>query len=157
MLFRSLHSYKDIAANPDVKIAVMAGAAEYDHLMAVGASEQQIVTVPDQPSALAALQANRADAITMTSAALQSLFDTIDDPNIERVEDFEIAVVNGKSQQAFGSAAFRPEDDDFREAYNNELEKLKESGELINIYEVFGFTEHEFPGTVTAEEALELW
>ncbi|TYO93907.1 ectoine/hydroxyectoine ABC transporter substrate-binding protein EhuB [Desulfallas thermosapovorans] len=152
-----LHSYKDIAANPEVKIAVMAGAAEFDHLTAVGVSEEQITTVPDQPSALAALQAGRVDAITMTSAALQSLMDTIDDPNIERVEDFTIAVVDGKSQQAFGSAAFRPEDNDFREAYNAELDKLKESGELLEIYQSFGFTEHELPGEVTAEEALEMW
>jgi len=152
-----LHSYKDIAENPDVKIAVMAGAAEFDHLIAVGASEEQITTVPDQPSALAALQANRVDAITMTSAALQSLLDTVNDPKIERVEDFTIAVVNGKSQQAFGSAAFRPEDNDFREAYNSELGKLKESGELLEIYKSFGFTEHELPGDVTAEEALEMW
>lgn len=152
-----LHSYDDIAANSNVKIAVMAGAAEFDHLLAVGVSENQITTVPDQPSALAALQAGRVDAITMTSAALNSLFNTINDSKVERVEDFKIAVVDGKSQQAFGSAAFRPEDNDFREAYNSELDKLKESGELLEIFKTFGFTEHELPGDVTAEEALEMW
>ncbi|MFZ5643622.1 MAG: ectoine/hydroxyectoine ABC transporter substrate-binding protein EhuB [Bacillota bacterium] len=153
----NLHSYKDIAANPKVKIAVMSGAAEYDHLKAVGVSDDQIVSVPDQPSALAALQANRADAITMTSAALTSLFEKVNDPKIERVEDFKISVVDGKSQQAFGSAAFRQVDDDFRDAYNSELAKLKESGELLEIYKSFGFTKDEFPGNVTAEEAIKMW
>ncbi len=153
----NLHSYYDIAENPEVKVAVMAGAAEYDHLLAVGVSEAQIITVPDQPAALAELQAGRADAITMTSAALNSLLATIADPDIERVEDFEIAVVDGKSQQAFGSAAFRHEDTDFVEAYNRELEKLKESGRLLEIFQEFGFTEHELPGDVTAAEALEMW
>ena len=153
----NLHSYYDIADNPEVKIAVMAGAAEFDHLLEVGASEDQIVTVPDQPAALSELQAERVDAITMTSAALQSLFEEIDDPDIERVEDFEIAEVDGKRQQAFGSAAFRDADDDFREAYNSELENLKESGELLEIFRQFGFTEHELPGDVTAEEAVEMW
>lgn len=153
----NLKSYFDIAKNPEVKIAVMAGAAEYDHLLQVGASEDQIVSVPDQPSALAALQADRVDAITMTSAALQSLLTTKQDPNIERVEDFTIAEVDGKRQQAFGSAAFRHEDNDFREAYNQELENLKESGRLLEIFEQFGFTKHELPGNVTAEEAIEMW
>ena len=115
------------------------------------------MSVPDQPSALAALQADRIDAITMTSAALQSLLTTKKDPNIERVEDFIIAEVNGKRQQAFGSAAFRHEDNDFREAYNRELEKLKESGRLLEIFEQFGFTKHELPGDVTAEQAIEMW
>ena len=32
----NLKSYFDIAAKPDVKIAVMSGAAEYDHLLQVG-------------------------------------------------------------------------------------------------------------------------
>lgn len=153
----NLKSYFDIAAKPEVKIAVMSGAAEYDHLLQVGVSEDQIVSVPDQPSALAALQAGRVDAITMTSAALQSLLTTIKDPNIERVEDFIIAEVNGKRQQDFGSAAFRHEDNDFREAYNRELEKLKKSGRLLEIFEQFGFTKHELPGDVTAEQAIEMW
>jgi hypothetical protein len=78
-------------------------------------------------------------------------------PSIERVEDFEIAVVDGKSQQAFGSAAFRHEDTYLIEAYNRELDKLKESGRLLEIFQEFGFTEHELPGNVTAAEALEMW
>lgn len=153
----NLQGYKDIAANPKVKIAVMAGGAENDHLTAVGVAKDHIVTVPDQPSALAALQAKRVDAITMTSPALKNLLDTVKDPNIERVEKFVIAEVNGKRQQGYGSAAFRQEDDDFREAYNKELENMKKSGELLEILKSFKFTEHEFPGSTTMEEAVKNW
>lgn len=154
---KNLRSYDDIAADSTVKIAVMAGAAENTYLLAVGASEDQIVVVPDQPSALAALQAGRVDAITMTSAALESLITTINDASIERVDDFEISVVDGKSQQAFGSSAFRKEDEDFREAYNRELTNLKNTNEYLAIFERFGFSEHQLPGDATAEYAIANW
>jgi len=132
----------------------MAGAIEYDYAVAVGVAKDQIVTVPDQPSALSALQAGRVDAITMTGPALQSMLDAAKDPKIERVMDFTQPVIDGKAVQGYGAAAFRQEDDDFREAYNTELENLKKSGELLEILKQFGFTEQEYPGDTTAEQAL---
>lgn len=153
-----LHSYEDIAADPEVKVATMAGGQEYDWLLAAGVSENQIVTVSDQPSVISALQAGRVDAGTMTGPALQALLDSADDPGIERVDDFEISVIDGKKQAGYGSAAFRPGDDEFREAYNAELKKLKESGRVSEIHEEFGFTESEFAGPeVTVEDALSVW
>lgn len=150
----NLHSYEDIAANSKVKIGIMAGAIEYDQAIAVGIKKEQITTVPDQPSALAALQAGRVDAITMTGPALQSMIDAAKDSKIERVMDFKQPVIDGKPAQGYGAAAFRQEDDDFREAYNLELENLKKSGELLKILKQFGFTEQEYPGDITAEQAL---
>lgn len=136
----------------------MAGGQEYDWLLAAGVSENQIVTVSDQPSVISALQAGRVDAGTMTGPALQALLDSADDPGIERVDDFEISVIDGKKQAGYGSAAFRPGDDEFREAYNAELKKLKESGRVSEIHEEFGFTESEFAGPeVTVEDALSVW
>jgi len=148
-----LKSYESIAANSKAKIAIMAGAIEYDRAIGVGVSKDQIVTVPDQPSALAALQAGRVDAITMTGPSLQAMLDAAKDASIERVNDFTQPIINGKSVQGYGAAAFRKEDSDFREAYNKELENLKKSGELLKILQKFGFSESEVPGQVTAEQA----
>lgn len=153
----NLNSYWDIADNPDVTIAVMAGGLEYDHLIEVGVSEDQIVTVSDQPSTIDALLAGRVDAATMTSMAARTYVEMSGDPSIELVEDFEIAVVDGAPQAGFGSSAFRLEDTDFVEAYNQELENLKASGELLAIQQQFGFTEAEFPGDSTVEDALASW
>jgi polar amino acid transport system substrate-binding protein len=149
---KDIHSYEDVKENPDVKIAVMGGAIEVDYLTKVGVSVDQIVTVPDQPSAIAALQADRVDVITMTGPSLQAILESAKDPNIERVMDFEQPVIDGKSVRGYGAAVFRQGDDDFREAYNAELQKLKESGELLEILSQFGFTEQELPGDKTAEE-----
>jgi len=150
-----LHSYEDIKNNSEAKVAVMVGAIEVDYLKGVGVADKQIVTVPDQPSAISALQSGRVDAITMTGPSLQAVLDSAQDSDIERVMDFEQPVIDGASVRGYGGAVFRQDDDEFREAFNAELQKLQESGELLEILMSFGFTEQELPGDMTAEELLQ--
>ncbi len=145
-----LNSYQAIAENKDAKIAVMAGAVEIGYLTASGVAESQMVIVPDQDAAISALQSGRADAMTMTGPALQSRLTEAADSSIERVMDFEQPVVDGKSVRGYGATAFRMEDTSFRDAFNAELAKMKESGELLEILQSFGFTEQELPGDMTA-------
>ena len=150
-----LNSYKAIADKKEAKVAVMAGAVEIGYLEASGVAESQMVIVPDQVAAVSALQSGRADAITMTGPALQSRLTEAADPDIERVMDFEQPVVDGKSVRGYGATAFRMEDTSFRDAFNAELAKMKESGELLEILQPFGFTEQELPGDVTAQQLCE--
>ncbi|BFT69442.1 ectoine/hydroxyectoine ABC transporter substrate-binding protein EhuB [Paenibacillus sp. P36] len=147
-----LHSYQDIAANKDAKVAVMVGAIENDYLAKAGIAKGQIVTVPDQPSAISALQAGRVDAVTMTGPSLQAMLDSAKDSKIERVMDFTQPELDGKSVRGYGAAAFRKEDSALREAFNQELDKLKKSGQLLEILKPFGFTEQELPGDMTANQ-----
>lgn len=148
----NLHSYKDIAANKDVKVAVMVGAIENEYLVKSGVAKDQIVTVPDQPSAISALQAGRVQTVTMTGPSLQASLASAKDSKIERVMDFKQPEIDGKSIRGYGAAAFRMEDTAFREAFNAELDKLKKSGQLLEILKPFGFTDQELPGDMTAEQ-----
>jgi polar amino acid transport system substrate-binding protein len=148
----NLHSYKDITSNPKAKIAVMVGAIEQQYLIKSGVLSEQIVTVPDQPSAISVLEAGRVDAITMTGPSMQAVLESAKSENVERVMDFEQPTIDGKSIRGYGAAAFRKDDNEFREAYNAELEKLKKSGELLTILQKFGFTEQELPDDMTAEQ-----
>ncbi|GEC89234.1 ectoine/hydroxyectoine ABC transporter substrate-binding protein EhuB [Brevibacillus brevis] len=150
-----LKSYKDIAAKPQAKVAVMSGGIETEYLEKSGVKKEQMVLVPDQPSAIAALQAGRADAITMTGPSLQAMLESAKDDQLERVMDFVQPEIEGKSVRGYGAAAFRKEDEAFVKAYNEELQKLKESGELLEILKPFGFTEQELPGDMTANELLQ--
>lgn len=147
-----LKSYKDIADNSEAKVAVMTGAVEIGYLKKSGVPEDRIVQVPDQASAISALQAGRVMAITMTGPALQAMLDSASDGNLERVSEFEQPMIDGKSVKGYGATAFRQADTEFQQAYNAELKKMKESGELLKILQQFGFTEQEMPGSVTAEE-----
>lgn len=148
----NIKSYEDIAGKKDVKIAVMVGAIENEYLTKVGVPQAQIVTVPDQPSAISALQARRVHAVTMTGPSLQAMLVSAKDNKIERVMDFKQPEIDGKSVRGYGAAAFRIADSDFREAFNKELDKLKKSGQLLEILKPFGFTEQELPGDMTAEQ-----
>ncbi|NMA69748.1 MAG: ectoine/hydroxyectoine ABC transporter substrate-binding protein EhuB [Desulfitobacterium sp.] len=147
-----LYSYEDIANSPTARVAIPAGVIEYDYLIAAGVPKDRILTVPDIPAAISAIQSGRADVYCGTSPTVNAALKTANDPNLEWVEDFKQPMIDGESVRGYGATAFRHEDVDFREAFNVELEKLKESGELLRILESFGFTEQDLPGDITAEE-----
>jgi polar amino acid transport system substrate-binding protein len=147
-----LHSYEDIAANPDVTVGTGAGYLEINMMQAVGVSEDQIVTYPDDPSGMAGLQAGQIDAWTGTRPTLIKLMAVTGDPNFELADPFEQPVIDGEPAINYGAAGFRYEDEDFRNAFNQELQKLKESGELLDIIGQFeGFDEGALPGDTHAE------
>lgn len=148
---KDLHSYKDIAEK-GAKVAVMRGAIEDTYLQKSGVPDGNIMRVDDQPSALAALQSGRVDAMTMTGPSLRSLLQRQHDPNIELVTDFEQPVIDGKSVVGYGAAVFRKSDVQLREAYNAQLKQLKDSGQLLQILQKFGFTKENIPGDETAEQ-----
>lgn len=148
----NLHSYEDIVNNPEVKVALMNGAIEIDYLKAAGIQEGQMEIVQDIPSNIAALESGRVDAITMTGPTLESALATANAKNIDRVEDFTQPTVDGESIRGYGAAAFNPEDDELKNAYNEALQKLKDSGRLLEIISEFGFTEADLPGDMTTEQ-----
>ena len=148
----SLTSYEDIAANPDVRVGTGIGWLEFDYMVAVGVDESQIVTFPDGPSGVAGLQSGRIDAFTGTGPTMTELVRVANDSNIELVADFQDPVVDGEAIRSYGAAAFHRDDADFRDAFNEELHALRESGELLEIISEFGFTEAELPGDMTAAE-----
>jgi len=149
---KNLRSYEDIANNPDVTVAVMQGAIEKQYLKQVGVKEQQIKSVQDQPAALAMLKTGRVDAITMTGPSLREVLKAEGDDGVETVEDFRQPVIDGESIVGYGATAFRKDDRDLLEAYNRELQRMKESGKLLEILQRFNFSEENLPGEKTAEE-----
>jgi len=148
-----LNSYEDIAANPDLKVGTGAGYLEIDMMKAVGVSEDQIVTFPDDPSGMAGLQAGQINAWTGTRPTLLKLMAVTGDPNYELADPFEQPVIDGEPAINYGAAGFRFEDEDFRQAFNQELQKLKVSGELLDLIGQFeGFDEGALPEDTHAED-----
>ncbi|MFQ5613718.1 MAG: ectoine/hydroxyectoine ABC transporter substrate-binding protein EhuB [Anaerolineae bacterium] len=148
-----LHSYEDIAANPDVRVGTGAGYLEIDMMKAVGVSEDQITTFPDDPAGMAGLQAGQIDVWTGTRPTLMKLLQVTGDPNYEIADPFTNPVIDGQTVANFGAAAFRFEDEDFRQAFNQELQKLKDEGQLIELIGQFeGFDEGALPGDTHAED-----
>jgi polar amino acid transport system substrate-binding protein len=140
-----IHSFEDMAANSEVRVGVLTGAYEHDYALEAGVPEDRIVIYPDGPSGIAGLQSDRIDVLVMNAVGMQDLLDTTNDPQLERGLPFEDPIVDGKSVRGCGGVAFRKEDKDLRDAFNVELAKLKESGELLTVIEQFGFTKGELP------------
>lgn len=149
---KNLHSYEDIAANPDVKVSIMAGANQFDFLKALGVKEDQIMTADSISSNISAVASGRVDATVMTEATLNEAVASADPSKVEKAELFTQPVIDGESVMSYGAAAFRKGDDELREAYNEGLQKLKESGKLLEILEEFGFSEDNLPDDVTTED-----
>lgn len=152
---KKLHSYADVAKNPDAVFGTEQGAAELDYARIAGIPPSRIVTFPDNISAMKGLQAGRVDAIGLPPMIIEDLLKKLGDPNLERARPFtDPLTAEGKPAKGYVAAAFRKEDADFRKAYNAALEKLHASGRLLKIVQPFGFTEQEIvPSGLTAEQA----
>jgi polar amino acid transport system substrate-binding protein len=149
----NLHSYEDIAANPQVRVGTGAGYFEVDYLKGSNVAESQIVLFPDNPSGIAGLKANQIDTFTATSVGLSTLLKTSGDTEFEMALPFTDPVINGKPVTGYSGTAFRKEDADLQAAFNTELKKLADSGKLLEILTKYGFTSQNLPGVVTAEQA----
>ncbi len=148
-----LHSYADIASNSDVRVGTGEGYYEAEYLAATGVTEDQIVLFPDNTAGIAGVLAGQIDAFTATDQALSTILAT--DPNdaVEMAIPYDNPLIDGERVVSYAGAAFRLEDSDLQEAFNAELEKMKESGELLEILEKYNFSALNLPGEVTSVDA----
>ena len=150
-----LHSYEDIADNPDVVVSVMSGATENDFLKSEGVDPDQIQSAPDIPATFSAVESDRADATTGTEMTIKMALESADTEDLEFVEDFEQPDIEGVP--SYGAVAFHPEHQELLDAFNEKLQELKDDGTVAEILEDNGFSgEMNFPeDDVTAEMVCE--
>lgn len=147
----NLHSYKDIADNPDVTVAIMSGATEIEFVQIEGVDPNQIQNAPDIPATFSAVESGRAQATTGTEMTIKMALESLDSDKLEFVEDFEQPNIEGVP--SYGAAAFRLDDNELREAYNEKLAELKESdlyGELLEA-NYFSATSNAVESDITTE------
>lgn len=146
----SLDSYEDVKTNGDLKLGVMAGAVEFGYAKEYGIALDQIVTLPDYPSGVAALKAGRIDALAGTVLTMAELGKK--DEAVELAQPFEDLVIDGKKVNGYGGFGFRPGDERLRDAFNEQLAGFIGSEEHLAMVEPYGFGSHTLPGDVTAEQ-----
>lgn len=134
----NLHSYKDIADNPDIKVAVMAGATENGFLIQEGVSEDQIMSVPDIPASFSAVESGRAHVTTATEMTIKEALQSANSDKLELVEEFEQPDIEGIP--SYGAPAFRKDNEALKDAYNEALAKLKTDGTIAELAGNYGFT-----------------
>lgn len=140
---KRIDGYEAIAANPEIKVGVLAGAVYRQAMISAGVKEAQITIFPDQPSALAAIRTGRVDAFVNTGLGNQSLLDAASDPSFARATPFKQPEANGRLQVGYGALGFRAEDKDFYDAFNKELAAFVGTPEHLKLVRPFGLTEEE--------------
>lgn len=131
-------------AKAGVKVGVMTGAVEAGYAEKSGVKKGDIKTFADQPSAFEGLKAGRIDCIWLTRISLADLLSKHENEGFEVTEPF-VPVIDGKEQFGAGAFAFRKADTDLLNAWNGELDKLKQQSKLLPILQPFGFTQAEMP------------
>ncbi|GGA84641.1 ectoine/hydroxyectoine ABC transporter substrate-binding protein EhuB [Ornithinibacillus halotolerans] len=149
---QNLESYEDIANNPDVVVAVMQGATENGFLKEAGVDPDQILSVPDIPASIAAVESGRADATTATEFTIKDAMNSANSDKLEFVETFQQPDVEGVP--SYGAAAFNQNDTELLEAYNEVLAELKADGTVAKLLEENGFSEqmNMVPDEITTEK-----
>lgn len=142
---KNLHSYEDIAKNPNARLAVESGAVEGGYAKDVGVKESQLVEVPDPPSGLAAVETGRADGFSLTSVSIQQLVMKSGSTKVEVADPFHQPIINGKKLVNYGGFAFRKSDTALISAVNEHLASFIGSSAHLKLVKPFGFTQVNVP------------
>ncbi|WP_406289052.1 ectoine/hydroxyectoine ABC transporter substrate-binding protein EhuB [Embleya sp. NBC_00896] len=142
---RKLATMADVAAAPDLRLGVLLGAVELEVATKSGVADSRITRFADQPSAFDGMIGGRVDAVALTSISLRWGLKQRSHANLEVTAPYR-PVIDGKEfTSAAGGFAVTPDQTDFVAAFNRELHKLRDSGELLRIQRPFGFSETDVP------------
>lgn len=135
--------YSSIADNPDLTLAVASGTVEVDYAEVAGIPDEQLKSFSGIDQMYSALLAGEVDAVTGTEATINGHVAGNED-KIAAVEPFYPEAAEGFDDPVLpcGGYGFRLEDQSFRDAFNDQLNKFREDGtttEIITQYE--GFTD----------------
>lgn len=149
-----LHSVADLAAHPEAIVGTQTGSAQVEELQEGGVPGDRTVLFANATEALAGLRAGRVDVIYFPGLELGALLDTAGGQDVERVTPFEQKTdENGDPEYGYAGFGLRQGDDALREQLNQEIARLLESGELLEIISAYGYGEDELPTPgLTAEE-----
>lgn len=147
---KSLNSFDDVAKADDATLGVVVGAIESEYAAKSGVPSERIVVFPDAASALAGVQAGRVDAYAATALTVNDLLGK-NASGVERAQPFTDPVIDGASVRGYGAFAFRKDDTDLLEAFNDVLDDYIGTEEHLAAVAPFGFTENELPGDATAQ------
>jgi polar amino acid transport system substrate-binding protein len=125
----------------DATIAILAGGVEEGYAEIAGVPDDQIELFNDVNAQYDALEAGRVDAVTGTSLTVLTQVEAMD--GFEATESFFPVDENGEEILGCGGFGFRNDDQEFRDAFNDELNRLQDEGELLPIIADFGFAEED--------------
>ncbi|MFG2196209.1 ectoine/hydroxyectoine ABC transporter substrate-binding protein EhuB [Streptomyces sp. NPDC048639] len=146
---KNIQSYADIKKS-GAKLASGTAYAEIDYAVDAGVPRGEIQIYPDQLAGLLAVAQGRADAFAGTSLTVRNVINQTKNQKVEGTKPF-LPKLDGKPAYGAGAFAFRKGETQLRDAFNEELHKMKKNGEVQRVLKPFGFTDTEMT-ELTAEE-----
>lgn len=150
---KNLHSYEQILALSDLKIATLKGSIEESLLLKSGFESNRLVLTPDIESGIVAVTSGISDALALSSSTM-SWMNTHYPQKVEVVTDFIQPKTVLKEKQGYGAFGFQKNDLELQKAWNKELKAFVGSPAHLELYDTFGFAKQELPGTITVEEII---
>jgi polar amino acid transport system substrate-binding protein len=144
---KSIHGYGDIATRDEITMGAGRGSVVAENATQAGVPQDRMLLFPDIESDVAALRAGRIDVAVISSPTVIGLLAGGSAKGLERAMPFVV----GDDQANYAAIAFRKQDDDLRQLYDQQLAKLKADGTVTKIMAKYGFGEPEaVPDTITA-------
>jgi polar amino acid transport system substrate-binding protein len=147
--------YQSVVDNPDIVMAVATGTVEVDYAEDAGVPDGQLQVFADIDSMYDALVAGEVDAVTGTAATVER--QVAARSGIEAVEPFFPTDADGNEVLPCGGYGFRNGDEDFRDAFNDVLNRFREDGttmEIITAYDDFSEADVERANALTVDDFL---
>ncbi|MBO0596853.1 transporter substrate-binding domain-containing protein [Nesterenkonia sp. E16_7] len=138
-----VENFEDLA-DADLDVVALSGAVESGWMDEVGVEHS---TVDSAADGVDFVEGGRADVFALTAISLEAMAGDIEGLEVTDSFAHELSV---------GAHAFRLDDQDLIDDFNEHLGELKDSGEYLDLVSEFGFTEDEMPPSeLTAEELCE--
>ena len=141
---RRLHSYEDVAGNPEVVAAVLTGAVEQAYLERLGTPGRRLLLVPDAGTGLAAVRFGRADCLALSAPTVRYLA-LESGSGLEAAAPFTDPAIPGTAIPSLCAMGFRKDDRRFRAAFNKDLAAYLGSPEHLAAVQPFGFGPNTIP------------
>ena len=146
--------YQSLVDNPDIIVAVASGTVEVGYLEDAGVPDEQVEVFGDIDGMYRALEAGEVDVVTGTAATVQTQVAARD--GMEAVPGFFPIDADGNEVFPCGGHGF--DDEDFRDAFNEVLNRFREDGTtmgIITAYDLFDEEDVELANTLTVEDFLD--
>ena len=150
---RQFHSYEQALAQAGVRIAVISGAVEEGLLRRLGASDTQLLVVPDALTGRLAVESGVADGLALSSPTVRSMALREQLGRTEVAQPFVQPRDTSQEPSGYGAFAFRRGDRQLLEAWNAVLKTYVGSQEHLELVARFGFTELDMPSSSPGPEA----
>jgi polar amino acid transport system substrate-binding protein len=148
-----LHSYEDVAKNPNVRLAGGRGSENTKNALAAGIPESQVAMFPNNEAAVSAILAGRADAATLSVPSAIGVIEEQKVQGIERALPFKgLIKPNGQPAKLYTGIVFPKGSAKLRDAYNAEFAKLRAEGRLAPIMAKYLFTADDDAGSITTAQ-----